>query len=488
MGKMSTANIMGAMKKAKQKTDALKFAPKPEDLPLQVLTPHPHNEFAKQDTAADIEEMRGNIENIGLINPIAVSHRDEKYYILSGECRYRAIVLINAANPEKYNYVRATVYENLSAAQEMLILNSANLKARSYTAAQRLAYFQSLKNFLEAEKEAGQYDGPMQVDIAESMGISDRQVRKYEQINEQFTDAEKQKIVDGEMSVDTAAKEAVARRQKKKDKVAGSASGYKPEISFWEPYIRELILFFKSRHGEILNYYQKQQRSAADGVAFLKSILNNCGGARDYSNGNGCMYDFGGSKLQLDVAEYSADREKIMKRHRKQFSWTQVEKIVRQMIIDGSLKRKPVKKEGEREVLSVQQAELSVAEPDLVSLALPSDVGKPPENTGDASADDLYQHTYNDVLRLMEALKETDSASYEEVARLYGKIMHVMRQKGHKVNPDVTEDASFVHCKDCVNCRREQSGEQNLICEEHGCVTTEMDFCSWGEPKENKEA
>lgn len=231
MGKMSAVNIMDAMKKAKQKTDTLKFAPHPEDLPLQAFTPHPHNEFAKQDTAADIEEMRENIESIGLINPIAVSHRDGTYYILSGECRWRALLLINADDHDKFSYVRATVYENLSPAQEMLILNSANLKARSYTAAQRLEYFQKLKNFLEEEKAAGRYDGPMQLDIAESMGISDRQVRKYEQIDEQFTDEEKQHVIEGKISVDAAAKEAVARRQQKKAGGTGSASGQQPELS-----------------------------------------------------------------------------------------------------------------------------------------------------------------------------------------------------------------------------------------------------------------
>lgn len=388
MGKMSTANIVDAMKKAKQKTDTLKFAPHPEDLPLMVLQPNPHNKFADQDDTTSIDDIKDNILRVGLINPIAVNRKDGVYYIMSGERRFHAIEAIQKDNPEKFSYVRCTVYENLTFAEEMEVLYAANLKVRHYDAAQRLEYFQQLKDILSEEKAAGRYDGPIQADIAAIMGVTDRQARKYDQINQELDDADKQKIKSGELSVDAAAKKAAERRQERKTGVTGSASDDKPDMAFWEPYIRELILFFKNRQEQILNYYQEQQRSAADGTAFLKSILNNCGGAHDYSNGNGCQYDFGGGKLQLDVEEYSADREKIKKRHREHFSWTQVERIVRQMIIDGSLKGRPY----------------------------------------------------------------------------------------------------VTYCKDCANCHREASGERNLICEEHGCITTEKDFCSWGAPKENEEA
>lgn len=145
------------------------------------------------------------------------------------------------------------------------------------------------------------------------------------------------------------------------------------------------------------------------------------------------MYEFGGGKLQFDVIEQSADENGVVKRRREYFSWSQIEKIVRQMIIDGSMRGEPTKAESARETLTVQ-AKPPVSEPDLVSLALPADTRKPAEDAGSASADDLYQHTYDDVFRLMEVLKEKDSASYEEVARLFGKIMHLMRQKGHKLD------------------------------------------------------
>lgn len=324
MGKMSTANIMDAMKKAKQKTDTLKFAPHPEDLPLDQLQPNPHNKFADQDDTTSIDDIKDNILRVGLINPIAVNHREGVYYIMSGERRFHAIEAIQKDNPEKFSYVRCTVYENLAFAEEMEVLYAANLKVRHYNAAQRLEYFQQLKDILTEEKVAGHYDGPVQADIAAIMGVTDRQARKYDQINQELDDADKQKIKSGELSVDAAAKKAAERRQERKgkNKNTGSASGQRPDVKEQEP-----------------------------------------------------------------------------------------------------------------------KAEQPGTKSDLVSHELPVDAEKPAECTN-TSTDNLYQRTYNDVLALMEALKSEDDSGYEEVARLFGKIMHLMRQKGHKLDMGDTESVT----------------------------------------------
>lgn len=341
MGKMSAINIMDAMKKAKQKTDTLKFAPHPEDLPLASLQPNPHNTFAEQDDTASIEDMRAGIERIGLINPLAVNHTGGKYYILSGERRYHALVEINRENPEKYSYIRCSVYENLSFAEEMQVLYEANLKVRHYDAAQRLKYFQQLKDTLTAEKAAGRYDGPIQADIAAIMGVTDRQVRKYDQINGELDDTEKQQIAAGKISVDAAAKVAASRRQEKRAGKTGSPSGQQPDMSFWTPYIRDFFLHRSQAELEmLLAYYRQEARPEKEAAACIKNHFGNMGGAGwKYSDGNGCGFSGYGGKFQLDVIIYSKDGQNVTKRHRAIFTWTQVEKVVRQMVIDGSIVR-----------------------------------------------------------------------------------------------------------------------------------------------------
>lgn len=228
MPKFSLQNIEDSVKQAQSTTNALKFKPYQENIPMAEIVPHPENNFAENDTPADIQEMAEDIKLNGLINPLTVHKVNGKYRLLSGERRFRALQLLG------WTYVRSTVYVDLTPAEELRILFAANLKARTYTAAQRMQYYEVLRDRLAKQKELGQYDGPLQMDIAETMGVSDRQVRKYERISENLSADEKKRIAQGEISVDAAYQLAQKKNNGKKKKESdtgreaktGSASGF----------------------------------------------------------------------------------------------------------------------------------------------------------------------------------------------------------------------------------------------------------------------
>jgi ParB family chromosome partitioning protein len=338
--KFSVDNILKSVSQAKETTNALKFKPYQEILPMSEIQPHPENEFAEDDSPADIQDMAENIKQNGLINPLTVNKVDGKYLLLSGECRFRALQLIG------YDHVRCTIYTNLSRADELRILYAANLKVRSYSTTQRLRYYEKLKDILTQEKAAGKYDGPIQSQIAEIMGVSDRQVRKYERISENLGDDDKKLMATGEISVDQAYQMAQEKPnqtghstnvESTEQNTTGSASGSDVDMSFWEPYLKESILLSGGRRSEILAFYRKQSRTPSEASLFLKKTFGNGGSSGwNYSDGNVGGYDSYGKKFKVEVEKKAKDGAKNIKRYCSEFSWSQIEKIVRQMIMDGT--------------------------------------------------------------------------------------------------------------------------------------------------------
>ena len=207
MGKISLENIMKSVGEAKAKTETLKFRPHEEILPLAKLNPNSCNKFAEKDTEDEIKALADDISINGLMHPIVVNKVEGIYRIISGERRFKALKMLN------YENIRCSVYDGIGQAAEMRMLYAANLQARQYTAAERLQYYEQLKEILTEQKEKGDYDGPIEAGIASLMGVSDRQARKYKSISENLNAEDKEKLSKGELSVEKAYNEIKVKKE-----------------------------------------------------------------------------------------------------------------------------------------------------------------------------------------------------------------------------------------------------------------------------------
>lgn len=182
----------------------------------------PQNTFAADDTDESIRELADSIELLGLLEPLVVVRDNDRYTLIAGERRYRAITQCL-----HWSTVPCRVFdgEALSRNRKQLMLHEANGQ-RDLSAGRQLQIFEEYNALLEEMMQNGEYTGTKLGLIAKKMQISDRQVRKYKRIAEQLTQQEKEMLAAGELTVNEASRLAVARSKKAEP---SSVSGELPE-------------------------------------------------------------------------------------------------------------------------------------------------------------------------------------------------------------------------------------------------------------------
>lgn len=182
----------------------------------------PQNTFAADDTDESIRELADSIELLGLLEPLVVVRDNDRYTLIAGERRYRAITQCL-----HWSTVPCRVFdgEALSRNRKQLMLHEANGQ-RDLSAGRQLQIFEEYNALLEEMMQNGEYTGAKLGLIAKKMQISDRQVRKYKRIAEQLTQQEKEMLAAGELTVNEASRLAVARSKKAEP---SSGSGEQPE-------------------------------------------------------------------------------------------------------------------------------------------------------------------------------------------------------------------------------------------------------------------
>lgn len=182
----------------------------------------PQNTFAADDTDESIRELADSIELLGLLEPLVVVRDNDRYTLIAGERRYRAIT-----ECLHWSTVPCRVFdgEALSRNRKQLMLHEANGQ-RDLSAGRQLQIFEEYNALLEEMMQNGEYTGAKLGLIAKKMQISDRQVRKYKRIAEQLTRQEKEMLAAGELTVNEASRLAVARSKKAEP---SSGSGEQPE-------------------------------------------------------------------------------------------------------------------------------------------------------------------------------------------------------------------------------------------------------------------
>lgn len=141
---------------------------KSEEVPIKYIVLAKKNCYADKDTEEELHALAMSIQTNGLINPVTLNKISEtEYQMIAGEKRYKAITrYLN------WDTIPSTVYEHLSPNAAQLMLHTANLDVREYTAGQKLQFYIEADQLLDKMKESGEYSGSIQKGISELLGIS----------------------------------------------------------------------------------------------------------------------------------------------------------------------------------------------------------------------------------------------------------------------------------------------------------------------------
>ena len=201
MGKLNIANINTGLNKVKSITEALANVARYELVPIELIQTADYNPFAEQDTDESRYQLAMSIQANGLIEPLAVNKKAaDNYKLISGEHRFTAI-----RQYLSFKNVPCMVFEGISDDEAQLKLYEANTY-REYSSEQKFKRYQELEQLLCRMKESGKFSGGIQKAIAERLGVSERQVRKYKTIGESLSTEQQESVVNGEMSVNDAYK------------------------------------------------------------------------------------------------------------------------------------------------------------------------------------------------------------------------------------------------------------------------------------------
>ncbi len=207
-------NLTAAFNKANTVTSEINKISHNETVKLDVISPseyNPYNEFDNNNDGEIVKQLADSIAVQGLIEPIVLNKiSDEKYIILSGERRFKAVSLLG------WKAINAQVYDNLDSTTARLVLHSSNLEVRDYTSGQKLVFYKDVKVILEKMKDEGKISGGLQKAIANMLHINDRQVRKYERICNELSEDEQEQIINNEVSINDGYKLAQQRKNENK--------------------------------------------------------------------------------------------------------------------------------------------------------------------------------------------------------------------------------------------------------------------------------
>lgn len=210
MGRINFGNIQNQLNKIKDATAPLQNMPHTENVPVDFIYPSDMNVFNENDTEEDIKELADSIRACGLNHPISVNKfAPEKYRIISGERRYKAITKYL-----QWRSIPCMVFDNLTHEQEQLKLYTANLAVREYTASQKYRFYLEVKELLEKMKQSGEYKGGMQKGIAEILNVTERQVKKYYQLDK-LSENVQNDVLEGKISINKALE--IPQKEKKSE-------------------------------------------------------------------------------------------------------------------------------------------------------------------------------------------------------------------------------------------------------------------------------
>lgn len=155
-------------------------------LPLDRIDPDPENFYSLD----GLDELAGNIETVGLLDPIRVRPNGERYTVVSGHRRRAAILLIRDGGSKQFeNGVPCIVeYGEASDAMRKLRLIYANANTRQLTSAEQSKQAEEVTRLLYELKEQGvEFPGRMRDHVAQACGVTKSKIGRLHAIRENLT-------------------------------------------------------------------------------------------------------------------------------------------------------------------------------------------------------------------------------------------------------------------------------------------------------------
>ncbi len=321
MGKLNIANINAGLNKVKSITETLSNTAHFENVPIDCIKPAENNPYASNDTDEDLYELAISIQANGLINPLSVNKvSDSEYQLISGERRFSAI-------KEYLNFksIPCMVYDKISENAAQLKLHIANLDVREYTTGQKLQFYTETEQLLKNMKESGEFTGAIQQGIADLLGVSTRQVRKYKSISENLSEDKQQSVINGELSVDNAyrlansEKEKINKDNENQNDKTGSTSAF--DIDFWE----DKIGFALKKHYDRIKVFEYYTFEVPNTKDCIKEILKpKCG----YSGGTITFPNEVYGSIECSAKSV----ELVYEKKRCKLSYIQIDSYIRELI------------------------------------------------------------------------------------------------------------------------------------------------------------
>ena len=199
MAKIDLTAITKGLQKVQDRASAMETVARDELVDADLIYIAENNTYSEADTRDELEALAEDIKVNGLLHPLVVHQENEGHYtLISGEKRFKAI------NTLGWKRIPCRVYSGLSPDRAQLMLHSANLSAREYTAERKLRFYMDADALLRRMRESGEYTGPLQKGLAALLNVSDRQIRRYKSITEKLTPEQKAEVASGDMSMRTA--------------------------------------------------------------------------------------------------------------------------------------------------------------------------------------------------------------------------------------------------------------------------------------------
>ena len=347
MGKLNLANISAGLSSVKSITENMDTLSHSEKVPAELIFPAGNNPYAVDDTPESLQALAESIRANGLIHPLAVNKISaDEYRLISGERRFKAITQCL-----HWRTISCMVYDHISENSAKLKLHAANLEVRDYTTEQKLRFYEETSKLLHGMKESGEYTGPIQKGIAELLGVSDRQVRKYQTVTRKLSPERQQAVIRGEVSINDACRSvpSVPGPEAPEPEETGTGSGFSvqtappkhtgAEKDQMEPSAEHAYIDHEYWDGKILaalkchydpddiyTYYLFQVPTTAEAVRDkLKPACGSSGGTVDFSEKTrGCL-NARSQNMTIECGKHSVD-----------LTYSQVDDMIRKAIRKGA--------------------------------------------------------------------------------------------------------------------------------------------------------
>lgn len=217
MAKFDMSTLLNSKVKDKVKKDEIKY------ISIYDITSSKDNFY----NVDDVDELKESILLVGLQQNLVVrSISDNKYELVAGHRRLKALLSIVDSGYDKYKLVPCMITDN----DEDLIkiqLIMTNSTTRELTEFEKMKQATELKKVLEKMKSDNKLDGGVRKSVAELLKMSNTQVARYEVIEKNLSNEVKEKFETGEINIGVAYETArlpLLEQEKVLDKLEESKS------------------------------------------------------------------------------------------------------------------------------------------------------------------------------------------------------------------------------------------------------------------------